>query len=71
MLIPDQFVYIGRSQCGCVYIACLDHADQRTANAVAEVIAGGGSVERLTWAEYQEVMNEPTFMNCPHEQKTD
>lgn len=48
MLIPDQFVYIGRLGCGCVYMIHLDRADQQTAGAVAEVITEGGTIERVS-----------------------
>lgn len=66
--LPPTHVYIGRAPCGCVYMLRNDDHDKDTAHDVAEVIKEGGSVERVTWKRYIDVVrNEDTFMACPHQ----
>lgn len=64
---PD-FIYIGRASCGCCLALVNDYGDKSTGKAVAEFIAGGLTVERISWQEYQEKVSlEEGFMNCIHE----
>lgn len=64
--LPPTHVYVGRAQCGCVYMIRNDDHDKDTAKAVAEVVAEGGYVDHVTWEEYTTIVKEEeTFMMCP------
>jgi len=45
-----------------------DLGDRYTADAVRDMIIHGGTVERVTREELRIIMDEPTFMSCPHGQ---
>lgn len=60
--------YVGRRPCGCVMALAADLGDRYTADAVRDMIIHGGTVERVTREELRIIMDEPTFMSCPHGQ---
>ena len=64
----EKFAYIGRKPCGCVVGVATDNSDQSTALHVYEFIQDGLTVSRISWAEYLEIAQEDTFMDCPHGQ---
>jgi len=66
----DKFVYVGRTPCGCAVGVATDLGDEFTAEAVAEFIEDGLIINRVSWAEYERIAEEETFMNCPHGQLT-
>lgn len=60
-------VYIGRETCGCVTAVVNDDGDKATGREVAGFIAQGRTIERVTFEDYRKrIVNEPTFMRCPH-----
>ena len=62
-------VYVARKACGCCIGLATDLGDKWTAEAVAEFISSGLTVDRIAWADYKEKVSvEETFMDCPHGQ---
>ncbi len=55
--------YIGIAPCGCVFAVVTDEADEHTAASVAEWIADGAHVERLT---ADECRGRFAMTPCPH-----
>lgn len=67
-MLPE-FVYIAREPlCNCVFGVVTDYQDADTGYAVASFITSGGIIQRHNWAEYQQISEEETFLNCPHGQ---
>lgn len=66
--MKGKFAYVGRKPCGCAVGVVTDLGDEYTANAVADFIASGLTVNRVSWSTYQQIAAEETFMNCPHGQ---
>ena len=64
----ERFVYVGRKPCGCAVGIVTDLGDDSTANAVAEFIRDGLTVNRVDWSVYRQIAAEKTFMACPHGQ---
>lgn len=66
---PTHF-YIGRQPCGCVTQSRVDTAEmgkreaKETGRAVAEMIASGLTVERLSREQWQEESKAPGFLMC-------
>lgn len=61
--------YIGRKSCGCVVAVVTDCGDKLTADAVAEFVLEGLTLERVSFDVYRsEVVSSPGFMDCPHGQ---
>lgn len=48
-------VYIGRIKCGCVVAVVIDTMDKETGNDVAEFIASGYAIERMTFEDWKRV----------------
>jgi len=66
----EKFVYVGRKrQCRCAVGIITDLGDEYTANNVADFIASGLTVNRVSWPVYRQIAEEETFMACPHGQK--
>lgn len=64
-LSKPTHVYVGRDDGGCALALCSDYKNKETAAFVAEMIAGGLSVDRVDWKTYVDVVaNEASFMNC-------
>ncbi len=62
--------YIGRKDCGCIRAARLDTRDKGTGRAVADMIADGLTVERMTNEEFDAVGGvSAVFAECPHEER--
>lgn len=62
-----SFVYVGRLPCECCVALVNDDGNKFTARSVAEFISEGLAVNREPWEKYaNEIINEPTFMKCPH-----
>jgi hypothetical protein len=65
-----EYEYVGREQpCGCCVALCVDLGDDHTAETVAEWIRTGLAVTRVERSELEEIFQEPTFMNCPHQNR--
>lgn len=62
--------YVARNEeCGCVIGVVTDLRDKNTGLSVGEFIADGLIVERVDWKTYQQrIVNESTFLSCPHGQ---
>ena len=68
--VDTGFSYIGRLPCGCCMSICVDYMDKSTAKDVADFIASGLTVERVSDTDLEErVFKEPTFFKCPHQAK--
>lgn len=62
-----KFVYVGRLPCGCVSAVVSDYGDKSTGEAVAEFIASGRTIERVSFEDYRtRIISEPGFMDCIH-----
>jgi len=60
--------YIGRRECGCVMAVASDTGDAEMYDFLARETRAGLNFTRVTWAEYQEIADEKTFMACNHGQ---
>jgi len=69
--MDGKFVYVGREPgCGCAVGIVIDNHNEATGQCVAEFIADGLIISRVSWQEYVEkVSEEKTFMACPHSQQ--
>lgn len=62
-------VYVGRKACGCCVAVVTDLQDKMTGKEVAEFIASGLTVERISFDDYRaRIVEEPGFMGCIHEE---
>lgn len=59
--VKIEHSYIGRASCGCVLAATVDEGDKRTAEAVAEFISDGLTIERVT----HDYVRANFGRNCP------
>ena len=75
-LVPKPTgVYIGRAACGCCLALVNDYTDtgrrdliRLTKESVKGFMDEGLKVSAVAWQTYvDQVSQEPTFMNCPHE----
>ena len=60
--------YIGRKPCGCVMAVASDTGDASMFDFLADATRRGLRFDHVTWDEYHEICNEPTFMACNHGQ---
>jgi hypothetical protein len=56
-----EFDYVAYAKCGCIVGLTVDFADKDTGKAVAEWIADGCHIERVTTAQVRELLDTKGF----------
>lgn len=57
--------YVGVKHCGCIVAACVDYADHDTGQHVADMIADGLEVQRVSLANMED--GTVKVFTCRHE----